>query len=389
MIPQNRECITERGLFTRAKPCVQIECKTPPTLIVTVDVEEDSAWSSGFKTHGNTVRNTQELGRFQELCDRHGVRPTYLVDMPVVEDRRSVALLRCLQRSGRCEIGAHLHPWCTPPFEEETSSENSWLCNLPEPRQWAKIGRITESIQMEIGVRPTSFRAGRYGMDIVGARILERFGYLVDSSVVSLVDYCDEGGPDFRQFPLHPYWIGKTALSEAAPAGQLLEIPVSVGFSRSDYRSLQWIRQFAERPVFRPFHLVGILDRLNLVRRIMFSPEQADARRMQQLVDAGVANDTPSLTLMLHSSSLLPGCSPYVRDMHDLDQLYSNLEAVFAYCFSRHAMIAHTLTGFAKVLQNASGEECQNRAFPAQHREQLVYGHTTGRCFRSKERSSG
>ena len=94
--------------------------------------------------------------------------------------------------------------------------------------------------------------------------------------------------------------------------------------------------------------LVGILDRLNVVRRIKLSPEQADARRMKQLIRACLTNQTPVLVMMLHSSSLMPGGSPYVQNQRDLDSLFANLEEVFEACRDRHQMACRTLTEFAR-----------------------------------------
>ena len=88
-------------------------------LIVTIDTEEEGLWGGAFKTSGNTVENIVGIDRFQQLCEQHDIRPTYLVDTPVVEDDRSVDLLKPAWESGRCEIGAHLHPWCAPPLQQE------------------------------------------------------------------------------------------------------------------------------------------------------------------------------------------------------------------------------------------------------------------------------
>ena len=46
------------------------------------------------------------------------------------------------------------------------------------------------------------------------------------------------------------------------------------------------IREFLRLRVPRSLHAVGIVDRLNLLRQITFSPEQAGGARMKQL--AGV-----------------------------------------------------------------------------------------------------
>jgi len=324
-----------------------------PRLIVTVDAEEEGLWDGVFRPHGNTVRNIDGIERFQVLCEGLTVRPTYLVDTAVAGDDRAVEILKGLQDAGQCEIGAHLHPWCAPPLDEQINQRNSFMCNLPEPLQRDKLTRLTEHIQERFARRPTSFRAGRYGLDIVGARILQELGYLVDSSVIAFQDYSHQDGPDFRAFPYTPYRIGQEDLRTAEPDGGLLEAPVSVGFSRANFTRAHRIRQFASRRLFRPFHLVGILDHLNLARRIKFSPEQADARRMNQLVDAYLANDAPCMVMMLHSSSLVAGCSPYVADQSRLDRLYRELEATFEHCLSRRRMKSETLSGFAESYSDA------------------------------------
>ena len=337
-----------------------------PKLIVTVDTEEEGLWNGAFESGGQTVRNVEGVPRFQACCDRFGVRPTYLVDTPVVEDDRAVEILARIHDAGRCEIGAHLHPWCAPPsekraFDEKTHRRNSFTCNLPAQLQREKLTRLTETIEQRFGTRPTSFRAGRYGLDARGARILEALGYVVDSSVIPFHDYSGQGGPDFRRAPCTPYWIGPHDLCTPAADGRLLEVPVSVGFTRSKFELASAVRELVSGVPGRWFRLVGILDRLNLVRRVKFSPERAGGARMKQLVDAYLARRAPCMVMMLHSSSLVAGYSPYVADEHRLESFYQDLEAVFEHCLKRRAMTADTLTGFAESFptppEDLSGEE--------------------------------
>ena len=140
----------------------------------------------------------------------------------------------------------------------------------------------------------------------------------------------------------------------------LLEVPVSVGFNWSHFRRAQWIRELAAHRLVRPLRVVGILDRLNLIRQIKFSPEKANATRMQQLVDAYVRNSAPCVVMLLHSSSLLPGCSPYVPDQQRLDRLYQDLERTFEHCLCRHGMQSATLTGFAERPADLPPAQCSN-----------------------------
>lgn len=317
-------------------------------LLVTIDTEEEGLWGGEFRTTGNTVENVRTgIGRFQALCDDFQIQPTYLIDAPVVQDQQCVELLKAIQDDRRAEIGTHVHPWCNPPHDEHWDRSTSFLCNLPEPLQRDKIAWLTDEIEQRFDRRPTSFRAGRYGLDIVGARILSSLGYTVDSSVIPFSDWTAEGGPDFQSAPHTPYRIGEDDLCLPCGDGDLLEVPVSVGFNRPDFERAQAIRDFAMRPWLRRMRSVGILDRLGIVRRIKFSPEQADARAMTQLVDAYLAQQAPVMVMLFHSTSLTPGNSPYVSDAGRLEQFYADLAEVFEVCLHRRGMTPATLSGFA------------------------------------------
>lgn len=317
-------------------------------LILTVDVEEEGLWSGSFRPAGNTVENTRGIERFQSLCDRFELSPTYFVDTPVVEDERSVAMLRRLREDGRCEIGSHLHAWCAPPFEEPPSPQNRFLCNLPASLQRAKIATLTQRIAERFGRPPLSFRAGRYGLDAVGARILGELGYRVDSSVLPFFDYSEIGGPDFTRAPWTPYYVGAAQVCEAASSGLVLEVPISVGFNRSRFRHARRLRELALHQPWRSLRAVGMLDRLGIVRRIKFSPEQSTAADMKRLIDVYLAQGASCMVMTLHSSSLVAGFSPYVRDAAELARLYADLESILHYALVERRMSAHTLERFAQ-----------------------------------------
>lgn len=317
------------------------------TLIVTIDTEEEGLWGRDFLRHGNTVANTYHIERFQTLCESFKIRPTYLIDAPVVNDDRSAGIFRAISIQGLCEVGSHIHPWCNPPFEEEINPVNTYFCNLPAPLQRAKLTWLTERIEERIGRRPTSFRAGRYGLDMAGARILGELGYVADSSVIPFTSYAAEHGPDFSNAPTTPYFIGGDDLRVPHESGTLLEIPVSVGYSRVNFERSHALREIAARSWLRHIRAVGILDRLDLARRIKFSPEQADARAMARLVDNYLARDAPVMVLMFHSSSLMPGGSPYVPTPSRLEEFYQRLRKIFHHCLNVRRMRTSTLSDFA------------------------------------------
>src|SRR5262249_39031396 len=145
------------------------------------------------------------LPALQALCDRFSVRPTYLVTWEMATRPESAAVLRELARAGRCEIGAHLHPWSSPPLRPEDLAAHTYPLNLPDALLERQLRELTAAIEAHVGVRPTTYRAGRNGVDGRSLRILEGLGYTVDTSVDPLFNERRKGGPLFAGAPREPY----------------------------------------------------------------------------------------------------------------------------------------------------------------------------------------
>src|ERR1700730_18299632 len=154
----------DTALLTPAERQVAALSSGPPILIVAVDTEAEFDWSGPFLRTHTSVRNLRHQRLAQEIFDRFGVRPVYLVDYAVATESEGYIPLREIVQSERCEIGAHLHPWITPPFVDELSNRTSFSNNLPAWLQMEKLSRLTEAIISNLGVQPISYRAGRYGV---------------------------------------------------------------------------------------------------------------------------------------------------------------------------------------------------------------------------------
>ena len=126
-----------------------------PAVMVGIDTEADDQWSQEGRDRMD-VRNAERLPALQALCDEYGVRPTYLVTHEMATRPESVSILTGLARSGRCEIGAHLHPWSSPPFRPEDLAAHTYPHNLPPDLLERQLGELTATIESAIGVRPTT-----------------------------------------------------------------------------------------------------------------------------------------------------------------------------------------------------------------------------------------
>ena len=83
-----------------------------------------------------------------------------------------------------------------------------------------------------------------------------------------------DDGPSFVGAPLMPYRLGDGGdVRIPQPNGTLLEIPMSIGFSRTPFGVWSGFRQLLASPVLRPLHLAGLAARVGLIKRIFLSPE--------------------------------------------------------------------------------------------------------------------
>lgn len=297
--------------------------------IITIDTEEDS-WGDYQRT-GHRVDNILRIPRLQEVFDRYGALPTYLINWPVIMDDKACDILKSIQASGRCEIGTHCHPWNTPPFEEEINSANTMMCQLPKDLVREKLTRLTEATVQRLGIAPTAFRTGRWGFGADVAQALIENGYKVDTSVSPLVDWGDDFGPDYLRAPQRPYRFSPDDIMAQCSDGPLVEIPASVGFLQGADRVLSRLRRLMAAPLARCMHLIGVFERLHLMNFRWLSPELSPAKDMIALARTLLRKRCPTLNLSFHSTTLLPGKSPYVRTEKDLDHFLNRIGKVLEF----------------------------------------------------------
>jgi len=286
-----------------------------PRLVVVVDTEEEFNWASERSRTNRSVRSLAQITRFQEIADRYGIAPVYVVDYPVASQREACRPLQEIHRSGRCVIGAHLHPWVNPPFEEPVNNRNSFPGNLPRFLEAEKLLLLGERIGEQFGIQPTIYKAGRYGMGVNTASILEQQGYEVDLSICPHMDYSAEGGPDFDGVSAWPFWFGKSR--------RLLELPLTIGFTGMLRSWGNLLHRMASRRALVRFHTIGIMARLRLLDKIWLSPEGYLSAEHIRLVRALHQDGLRIFSFAFHSPSVQPGNTPYVSSEADLKRFLS------------------------------------------------------------------
>ena len=311
-----------------------------PAILVGVDTEADDQWSRGGRDR-LTVRNAERLPALQALCEEYGVRPTYVVTHEMATRAESRGILRDLARSGRCEIGAHLHPWSSPPFRPEDLAAHTYPHNLPPELLERQLTELTQTIESELGVRPTTYRAGRNGFDGRTLPILERLGYTVDTSVDPLFNERRKGGPAFAGAPIRPYHPSYDDVRRPGTS-TVLEIPITSATDPGLPKAVE--AAYASLPAI-PWR--GALKRLG-VQPVWLRPSYTPRDRMLAFASRLAAEGAPCLNVIFHSSELLPGGSPYTPDAASVERFLADLRALLEHATARLGAVGRTCAEFAR-----------------------------------------
>jgi hypothetical protein len=300
--------------------------ETRPVLTVVVHTEEEFDWNKPHNRNSTGVEHMRHIDRAQTMFDEFGIVPNYVVDYPVASQAIAIEPLKAYADSGRALIGAHLHPWVSPPYEEEVNALNSYPGNLPRDLEAEKLRLLTEKISRSFGTQPVTYLAGRYGFGPNTGEILEGLGYEVDISPAVPINFCADGGPDYSGYTSHPYWFGNQR--------KLLGLPGTGGYVGALRCGGTSLYNRLTHPWLRRTKLSGLIARLRLMERIRLSPEDYSEPEMQRLTETLHRNGIRIFVFSFHSPSIQPGGTPYVQSEADLIRFLDKCRRYFDYFFN-------------------------------------------------------
>ncbi len=300
-----------------------------PAFLITIDTEGDNLWAAPTRI---TTENSKFIPRFQQLCEKYGLQPTYLTDYHMVRCPLFVDLARkwMLQRSA--EIGAHMHPWNTPPIHHITDNDDAcgpYATEYPPELVEEKFTFLTRLLEHTFQAKMISHRAGRWGFDGNYAKALLRHNYIVDCSVTPGVSWQSSkgnpngnGGPDFTNAPSYPYFLDLNDVCRPGDSS-LLELPVTIMSPAPEaidnFRSKLSPRSLVRRALNRVYP-----------PKTWIRPNGHNGKHTVTVLKKAVDEGRPYAEFMLHSSELMPGGSPTFTTAESIEVLYRDLEALFA-----------------------------------------------------------
>jgi hypothetical protein len=319
--------VDSRGDLIDQRPPPHRYCDVPesgaPALVAVVDTEEEFDWSAPFDRANTAVGHMAAIHRVQEVFDALGVVPSYLVSYSIVAQKAGYRHLDPYVAAGRAVIGAHLNPWATPPYRERANNVNSYPGNLPRALEAAKLAALCRQIERSLGVRPSVYKAGRYGKGPNTEAILEEQGFEVDTSPAPAMDLRADGGPDYTRHSTRPFLFGR--------GRRLLCLPNTGAFIGALHELGPVLHPLMERGSVARLRLPAIASRLHLLQRLRLTPEGYTLAELKRLTRALLARGQRTFVLSLHSPSVVPGNTPYVRNDAELAALLQRLRSYLTF----------------------------------------------------------
>lgn len=293
------------------------------SFIITVDTESDNQWDYA---HNQSTKNALYIPRFQEMCEKYGFKPVYLIDYSMANDSFLVEYLKGKLESNKCEVGMHLHAWDTPPKckIDFIKSVRPYLIEYQLEEMEKKISVITNILKNNFQTPILSHRAGRWATNSDYMKLLEKYGYKIDCSVTPGVNWKRHqgykiGGSDYSNESTKIHYI---------PGTNILEVPMTIKKLRMNF-------------TLKNISFTRIIKCL-IKRHVWLRPSISNIESIKKLVNIAVKNDDDYLEFMMHSSEFMPGCSPYYETDQDIETLYQELEEIFSY-IKKNGYIGKTL----------------------------------------------
>jgi hypothetical protein len=319
------------------------------TFLLSVDTEEEWDWEGPFPESDFSVENLHQLPDFQAFCETKGLRPCYFVDYAAAIGMQQQTEFLSRVEAGKCELGAHLHPWANPPFFGKATEESSHVVNLPLKQVEEKLDVLLDTFNKKLGYIPRAFRTGRWGVSEDIMHLLYLRGFDIDSSVYPF--YKNEYFSCYGS-PLMPYWPGTENVLLSGTQRNILEVPVTVGFNRTPFETAAKVHDISESSVLKCMKTTAILWHSKLLRKIYFSPEVTTSKDMITLADSAIEDGHHCLHMYFHSSNLISNGTGFLKSDKPFELICTRISEVLTYLHSTYEVNFMTPSEYKIFLKN-------------------------------------
>ncbi len=301
-------------------------------LAVVIHAEEEFDWDAGFYRSNTQVTHTDALIELVDEVLRLNGKVTLAMDYPFVtsDGGRKVVDYYKSDSGTRIEFATHLHPWVSPPFEnnlDKVSDDTSYPGNLPRDLEFEKLKVLTDTIETITGTRPKTYLAGRYGIGKHTQQILAELGYTLDLSISAYCDFTHQQGPDFSHYT-----------NKRFSDNQITYLP----HTSSILSTFSWLDRYlnTKPKLFTQIQsniLARQLGKVLRIRRYRLSPEGFTFEQMKRLTEVQLEIGQQEFVMSFHSPSVKPSLTPYTTSVQEAELLGNELKKYIEWIRQSHS----------------------------------------------------
>jgi len=289
--------------------------------------------------------------KLQPIIDEFSLKTTYLLSPEVLANSECLKLFQSLQNQN--ELAAHMHGEFVEPLANWNADRtDAFQIDFSPLIEYQKIHSLTELFEKKLGFRPTSFRAGRFGLSRYTLRFLDKLGYFVDSSVTPFTWWWRRKGKgvNFLGAPYQPYF---PSFNDFRKRGKMKILEVPIGIVNPFWA--KW-----PSPILRRINPLNRIQTILLstflgkrIKSIWLRPTFSTVHQMifvTHWIIKSVRSRTPILNMMFHSNEIMAGMSPYNQSEDEVKNFLKKLREYFTFLLSKFEVQSIALSETVKII---------------------------------------
>lgn len=288
-----------------------------PAFLITIDTEPDNQWIPGKQV---SLENLSYIPRFQDVCESFNFKPVWLTEYNVALDPWYISYMNDKKNKKLCEVGIHPHAWTTPPYSMVTEDDfihKPYMTDYSFEVMKIKFENHLSIMKQKFGEIETH-RSGRWAMNYEYVKILSENGIKYDctmnpgtkippSSHLFPKGSCDYSNVKNEVFNLSSYYN-----SSDVNLNTVYEVPFTILTPKQIWRNIL------------PYQV-----RRKIFPTISLRPNGTNIQSLLKILTIAERKKMPFVEFMLHSSELMPACSPVFPDKNSIEKLYKDLDVLF------------------------------------------------------------
>ena len=185
---------------------------------------------------------------------------------------------------------------------------------FPLPASTTAVAKALIDLNYQIDTSILPFNYWKYSESSFQLASNAIFGLCIDNSLCGHTDNCS-----YCENPDHC----------------ILEIPATTGFIQNSFGIAERIKNFSVANNFTRYTILRVLNKLRIINYCQLSPETSSCSNMIKLTKVITQKGYPFINMHFHSTNLLLGKAPYVKNKKDLKFFLNRIDRYLRFATSK------------------------------------------------------